>query len=261
MTRNRNIDRILKNMPRNRTPREFAAFIAIRPDVTLNYTSPSNLEFLPSAAKELVPFIETGDGSVIALWFAIDPAPVVLVDAHGEPPNVLAIDFLNFLRAAAAGALVPDMDDYCPELRGLKVPGVSGKPVRRGLAALRKKLLKWAKTHSALREPDTSPAAESLRKRIAALCRLMIEDGLCKVYRDPSKYWAIDFRIARRRTGLETKYLTYGEWHAVPPKYEFDGMLDELLALANKRKPRYELTVTSDGIVSLDGDKTLVLVP
>ena len=70
------------------------------------------------------------------------------------------------------------------------------------------------------------------------------------------------FQIERGGDGVTITYLDFGKWYPVPAKY---NLMDEVVALLklvkNKKRRRYELSTCSAGIVSIDRDRELVLVP
>ena len=72
----------------------------------------------------------------------------------------------------------------------------------------------------------------------------------------------MDFRIERDGDDLSITYLDFGAWYPVPAKYKLKDEVVELLKLVkSKRRRRYELSTCSAGIVSIDRDRELVLVP
>ena len=79
----------------------------------LRYGWSDNSDFL----NQLMPFAESGDGSMYCLWDnkthqPINQMPVVYFDSDGEGENVIAKNFLEFIQIL----LIPDpYDDWRPE--------------------------------------------------------------------------------------------------------------------------------------------------
>ncbi len=72
----------------------------------------------------------------------------------------------------------------------------------------------------------------------------------------------MDFRVKRARTSVQIEYLDYGKWYVLPSEYGLESMIADLFDLMkDPRARKCELTVTKDGIVSIDDDRQLVLVP
>ena len=70
------------------------------------------------------------------------------------------------------------------------------------------------------------------------------------------------FRIERKGVNLSVTYLDYGKWYPVPEKYQIENEVKSLLQhVKHKKRRQYELEVSSSGIVSIDRDRELVLVP
>ena len=90
----------------------------------------------------------------------------------------------------------------------------------------------------------------------------LIRDGCSKVYTLSSAWWSMDFRIERNGNELSITYLDFGEWYPVPAKYKLAEDVWALLKLVkNKQRRRYELSTCSTGIVSVNRDRDLALVP
>jgi hypothetical protein len=90
----------------------------------------------------------------------------------------------------------------------------------------------------------------------------MLSDGRSKVYNLSSTRWSLKFRIQRDGDGLAITYLDYGEWYAVPAKYKLAKEVEMLLKLVkHKRRAQYDLSTSSSGIVSIDRDRELLLMP
>jgi len=261
MTVSKQLTRIERKIPKGKKlPAGFTALGSANLPIRLAWSGLKSHGLLESAEQEMVPFIHVADGSLVALWFSVTPPAVALIDAHGESPRVIAKDFPNFLRAISASRTgVPDIDNDCAEIT---IRRFTGKPVRAGVAGLQRSLAKWVSEHTSNLNPNASPDAEVLRKRIHKVARHMIRDGLSAVYKLRHDYWDMDYRIQRKRNALLIEYLDYGKWYAVPIKYDLVPLVASLLSMAKNQKQRkYEMTVTKDGIVSVDDDKQLVLVP
>ena len=72
----------------------------------------------------------------------------------------------------------------------------------------------------------------------------------------------MDFQIERDGTDLTMTYLDFGEWYPVPKKYKLGAAVTELLKLVkHKTRNKYELDVICEGIVSIDKECELVLIP
>lgn len=254
------IDRLKQRVPPGRQlPGELNLLVSNRLPLNIAWSPLKPYGLKKAAELELVPFVQVADGSLVALWYATAPPAIVLVGAHGESPRVIAKDFPNFLRSISTSQTgVPDIDEDCA---GMSIPGYTARQSRSGIAALQKKLDEWAKINSSLEQPTHGHDTDALRKRTHVAVKLMIRDGLSQVYTSRS-YWSMDFKVKRMRTALQIQYLDYGKWYAVPAKYDFESMVEDLFALMKDPKARKcELTVTKDGIVSIDNDRQLVLVP
>ena len=72
----------------------------------------------------------------------------------------------------------------------------------------------------------------------------------------------MDFEIERDGENLTITFLDYGKWYPVPQKYKLVREVADLLKLIkHKKRGRYEFSVSCTGIVSIDRDRELVLVP
>jgi hypothetical protein len=101
-----------------------------------------------------------------------------------------------------------------------------------------------------------------LRQRVHEIAKAMLRDGLSKVHTVLSDWWLMDFQIERDGMDLKITYLDFGEWHPVPKKYELGADVTELLKLGkHKTRKTYELDVSCDGIVSIDKERELLLMP
>jgi len=177
----RQLERIEKRLPAGcRLPSGFKTFLESALPLRIKWSSLANLGFGKAAEIEMVPFVHNADGGIVSLWFGTEPASVVSIDAHGEPPRIISIDFPNFLKAISASKTgVPDIDDSCD---GILISRYRDKPTKSGTAALQRKLDSWVARHSALLEPNSSPDVENIRSELQRLTTQMIHDGLSKVY-------------------------------------------------------------------------------
>ncbi len=261
MASSQQIRRIKSKIPSGKAvPTGFEQFLASRLQISIGWSSLKNYGFTKDAEQNLVPFIGIADGSLVALWFVVSPAAVVYVDSHGEQPRVVAKDFPNFLRSLAnSNTGISDLDDDCA---GTPIDGFASKPVISGIAKLQKQLNKWAQTQSSLQTPNKTADGEQLRKRIHAIATRMIRDGRCKVYSIWSDWWDMNYQIQRNRKGIAIQYLTFGKWYDVPNTYGLESEVSNLLTMVkNQKRRKYELAVTKSGMVSVDRDRELVLVP
>jgi len=260
MVTSKEIDRLKRKIPIGRQlPSELKLIASSDLPLTIAWSSLREYGLTKSAELELVPFLQIADGSLVAMWYTTDPPAIVIIDAHGQSPLVVAKDFPNFLRSISASQTgVPDIDE---DFAGVSIPGYCGRPLRSGIAALQKKLDAWAKKSSSLEQPTNGHGVEVLRKRTHTAVKQMIRDGLSQVYtlRD---YWSMSFQVKRVRNGVQIRYLDYGKWFDVPAKYNLELMMEDLFTWMKEPKAsRCQLTVTKDGIVSVDNDRQLVLVP
>ncbi len=253
-------DQVRRHIQQGRElPARFDDFVRAQPPFRLEWNDLGDYGLKPTATEEAVPFLRLPDGALVALWYDAASPVVVHIGAHGEL-EVIARDFDDFLRGINGKCSgIPDFDEG---EENFSVPGVTGKPKKTGLSALQKRFKQWFKTHTSLVEPLEGPDAESLRRRVFRIAKQMIGDGHSKVHKLSSVWWDMDFKIERRRAGLSITYLDFGEWYAVPAKYALEEEVSALLTLIrNKDRFRYELSVCSPGIVSIDDDRELVLVP
>ena len=240
-------------------PPHFDEFVRARPPFEVGWTNLEDYELKPEATREAVPFLRLPDGGLVVLWYQTESPAVVHIGGHGER-RVIARDFDDFLRGInSKRSGLPDFDEADGVFR---VPGVLGDPGSEGLPALQEKFDNWCKKLSALQEPLRSPGTEALRQRLHRIAIEMIRDGRSKVYSLSSHWWSMRYRIERADTVLSISYLDYGEWLPVPAEYGLDRELMKLLELVkHEGRSRYELSVTKSGIVSVDRDRELVLVP
>lgn len=251
---------VRRHVPRGyELPPRFDDFVRAEPPYRVEWNDLDSYSLKPTATKEAVPFLRLPDGGLVALWYC-DPSPAVVhIGAHGEL-QVLARDFDDFLRALAVKRSgLPDFDEANEPFRA---PGVSGRPNTKELPVLQARFQDWFKRHTSLREPLTSPEAEALRQRVFQVAERMVHDGLSKVYTAASPWWSINFRVERGRKEVSVTYLDFGKWYPVPKKYRLRDEVPALLGLVlHKARSQYDLTVCSPGIVSIDRDRELLLVP
>jgi hypothetical protein len=255
-----NADQVRRHVPKGRKlPARFDDFLRASLPFRVEWNDLDAYGLKPSATKSALPFLRLPDGGLVALWYhAAEPA-VVHIGGHGEL-KVVASDFDNFLKGIGARSSgLPDIDEGDEKF---SVAGVRGKPNAARLPALQEKFDKWFKQHTSLLEPLAAPAAEALRQRMHRIAEDMIRDGRSKVCTLSSPWWSMDFRIERDGDDLSITYLDFGEWYPVPAKYKLAEEVAALLTLVkNKKRRRYELSTCSVGIVSIDRDRELVLVP
>lgn len=255
-----NADQFLRYVPKGRKlPGRFDDFVRAHLPLRVEWNDLEAYDLKPSATKEVIPFLRLSDGGLVALWYyAAEPA-VVHIGSHGEL-EVIASDFDDFLKGIGARCSgLPDIDESA---ESFAVPGVYGKPKGAELPALQKKFDKWFKQHTSLLEPLRSSEAESLRQRVYRIAEDMIRDGRSKVYTLSSPWWSMYFRIERDGDDLSITYLDFGKWYPVPGKYKLAEEAAALLKLVKHKKRRqYELSTCAGGIVSIDRDRELALVP
>jgi hypothetical protein len=260
MANNTPQESIRRHLPKGRSlPAGFDDFVRVVPAAAVQWNDLDAYSLKPSARREAVPFFRLPDGGLVALWYHGSSPAVVHIGGHGEL-QVLATDFDNFLKGLAARCSgLPDFDEGEESVR---IPGIRGKPDVSGLPEFQRQFDEWFQQHTSLLTPDSTPEAEALRQRVFAIAERMLGDGLCRVYTQSSSWWSMRYRIEREQEELRITYLDYGEWYEVPAKYHLGEEVQSLLRLAkSKRLTRYELEVCSPGIVSVDNDRQLVLVP
>jgi hypothetical protein len=257
-------DGLRRRVPRGRDlPARFDEFLKARPPCEVGWTDLKDRGLKPRAMREAVPFLRLGDGGLVVLWYHAESPAVVHIGGHSER-RVIARDFDDFLRGInSRRSGLPDFDEADD---ASIVPGMLGEPETEGLPALQEKFDAWCKKHSALQVPFVRPDSEALRRRLHRIAREMIRDGWSKTYSLSSPWWSMDYRIERTDTELAISYLDYGEWSPVPAEsaaeYGLDREVKKLLELVkHKRRSRYDLSVCEPGIVSVDRDRELVLVP
>lgn len=112
MVTSKAIERLKRKLSIGRNlPVEFDVVASSDLPLTIAWSSLKPYGLKKSAELEMVPFIHVADGSLVAIWFAIDPPAIAVLGAHGEPPRIVAKDFPNFLRSISASQTgVPDID-------------------------------------------------------------------------------------------------------------------------------------------------------
>lgn len=240
-------------------PTRFDDFLRAEPPFEVEWNDLDSYCLKPTATKEAVPFLRLSDGGLVAFWFCEASPAIVHIGGHGEL-KVLARSFDDFLKATGQRCSgLPDFDEAAQPFR---VHGVRGKPRTHELPALQARFDSWHKEHTSLQTPLRTPESEELRQRVFQISEDMIRDGCSKVYTLASVWWSMNFRIERDGTGLSITYLDYGEWYPVSEKYELDDAVVALFQLVeHKTQSHYEMSTCSAGIVSIDRDRELVLVP
>lgn len=253
-------DEVRRRVPAGRDlPQRFDDFIRAEPPFRVEWNDLDAYSLKPSATKEAVPFLRLPDGGLVALWY-VEPSPAVVhIGGHGELA-VIARSFDDFLKVAASRRSgLWDLDNPPSPF---VVSGVEGEPDTAGLAELQERFERWFQEHTSLLPPLRTPEAEGLRQRVHGIAVAMIRDGLSKVFTPASPWWSMSFRIERGGTEPSITYLDYGAWHPVPERF---GLADEIAALLglvrDKTRVCYELSVGCTGIVSVDRDRELLLVP
>ena len=252
-------DQIRSRVPKGHSlPDSFEDFLRAKLRLRIEWNDLDAYSLKPSALEQAVPFIRLRDGGLIALWYHVTKPAVVHIGGHGEL-SVIASNFDNFLKAIKAKCTgLSDLDAYRENLNDV---AIHGKPSRAGLSTLQKKFDHWFKQHTSLLEPLQTSEAELLRQRLVNIAEEMIGDGRSRVY-TLSYPWSMNFRIDRERNDISITYLDYGNWYPVPQEYELVEAAVKLLRLVkDKTKVRYELCILKAGIVSVDRDRELLLVP
>jgi hypothetical protein len=253
-------DEVRRRIPRGfNLPPAFDSFIRAEPPYEIEWCGLERYDLKPSAEREAVPFMKMPDGGLVAFWYCAPSPAVVHIGGHGEL-KVLASNFDDFLKAIALRQSgLPDIDESEDVFR---VPGVNGEPSVDTLPALQKRFDEWFKIHTSLLVPLTTPEAEAFRQRVYRIAEEMVRDGMSKVYTLESPCWRISYRIQRNGPEIAVTYLDYGKWYPLPSKYRFLDEVPALLQLVrDKTRSQYELEVMEPGIVSVDRDRELSLVP
>jgi hypothetical protein len=254
------IEQIRKKLPAGaKLPSSFGRLMEDKLPVDIRWTSLAQYELKSSASKEAVPFLALGDGGIICFWFHGDPAPIVHIGAHGEV-EVVAANFDAFLRDINSRRTgISDLDEADEPIR---IPGVRKAATRKKHKKLQVQLQEWFESHSALQKPLKASTSDALRRRFVRIAKAMLKKGLSKVYSAKDDDWSMTFRAQRTGSRLKLTYLDYGEWYDVPASYGLEATINEVLALVkHPKRKQFEIEVTVDGLVSVDRDKELVLVP
>ena len=253
-------NRVRDHVPKGRKlPRQFDDFLQAKLPFRVEWNDLDAYGLKPSATTDAVPFLRLADGGLVALWYHTAEPAVVHIGGHGEL-SVIASDFENFLKGIGAKCSgLPDIDE---SEKSFVVPRVRGSPDGAELPALQKKFDKWFKQHTSLLDPLSSTEAERLRQRVHKIAETMIRDGRSKVYTLSSPWWSMDFQVERDSDNLSITYLDFGKWYPVQSKYKLTEEVAKLLKLIkNKQRRQFKLSTCSAGIVSVDRDRELVLVP
>lgn len=248
--------------PGRKLPARFDAFVAARPPhCRIEWNDLGAYSLKPTATQEAVPFLRLPDGALAALWYCEPEPAVVHIGGHGEL-KVIARTFDDFLKALALRQSgLPDLDS--DEQPPFVVPGTQGEPDAEGLAELQEQFGEWFKRHTSLLAPLRTPEAEALRRRVHAAAERMSNDDRPKPFRSGTfTFWTTHFRVERTGVGPALTYQDYGKWLPVPDEYGLREPVAEMLELVlDKGRDRYEFAVNSAGLVSVDRDRQLLLLP
>ena len=255
-------DEVRAHLPKGRElPSRFDDFVRAEPQCRIQWNDLDSYSLKPSATNEAVPFLRLSDGALVALWYHKPSPAVVLIGGHGEL-EVVAVSFDDFLKALAVQRSgVPDFDSE--EEPPFVVPGTEGEPNTDGLAELQEPFRQWFQKHTSLLPPLRTPEAELLRQRIYAIADTMSRDGRPKAFTyGTTIYWSNHFRVERKESGLSVSYLDFGKWYPVPEEYKLTDEVALLLELVlHKNRSEYEFVVQCEGLVSVDRDRQLLLLP
>jgi hypothetical protein len=255
-------DEVRAHLPKGcELPSRFDEFVRAEPECRVEWNDLDSYPLKPSATKEAVPFLRLSDGALVALWYHRPSPAVVLIGGHGEL-KVVAASFDDFLKALAVQRSgVPDFDSE--ERLPFVVPGTKGKPNTAGLAELQELFQQWFKKHTSLLPPLRTPETELLRQRIYAIAEVMSRDGRPKPFTyGATTLWSHHYRVERKESGLAISYLDYGKWYPVPEEYKLTDKVSSLLELVqDKNRDQYEFVVHCKGLVSVDRDRQLLLLP
>lgn len=137
---------VRKKLPKGQAlPISFDAFIEAEPPIEVEWDDLEACGLEKSALKEALPFMRTGSGGIVVMWYhAAEPA-VVYLGSEGEQQVIAATfdDFIKAIHARKAG--LPDFDE---SEEPFKVPGIKGKP-KAVSAGLRKSFEAWCLQHQA----------------------------------------------------------------------------------------------------------------
>jgi len=249
-------------------PAEFPAFVSLvtspkspRDDaLRVGWSDPTELLNVDkSAASEFLPFLTIADGGGVAFWKDGEHQRIALYDSEGGHA-VLALDFRDFLARlgrptkAFRERIELDADVDTSNL----IPRTTPKPVP---AALNRKLTAWIESHSLSAPTLKSADGEELRKKLVAMARRMLVDGLSKVHKPQSAFWSMDLLLVKRGESWWATYLDFGKWYDLPTQYGLIELLPALLPLMKSRKARYALNIWKSGAVFVDKGNELALEP
>lgn len=262
-----NVDSIIKNLPASFSlPINFDAFVS---SITTNnpnlhaffdilWTNPEDFELVKDAKLELIPFVRFGDGGIAAFWInTASNVPIIHINTEGGF-HVAASSFDEFVKRIELQLTgIPDIDD--PECKILFNFTKKDDIDLSELSSLDAQLKEWFKKNTALQQPILTSQTEEIRKKLHSIAYDMIKDGLNKVYTLESTYWSMSYKIYDNK---EVCYLDYGNWYPVPSNY---SVLEEALKLLpytkSKKLETFELLIVNNGIVSINRDRELVLIP
>ena len=256
--RNKITREIISNLPdKVDLPSKFSQFAKLKLPGTIEWSDIEVFQLKPSAKKEIVPFLNFDDGGILAFWYFEHECTIVYMGSEGEL-ELISEDFESFLKLLCnKQTSLSIFDDSEIDFKISHQDKIINSD---RLRELNKHFLAWCKEHTLLLEPETSEYSEKLRRLIMKIATDFLDDGLSKVYTKESEWWSLSFNIKRGKNRIHITYLDYGKWYNLPPKYELEKVVIELLELVkNKNKLEYELSVCSAGIVSIDRDTELVL--
>ena len=275
MKRTISLQTITRRMPGGfKLPAGFDAFVRTAaaadlrrsPWFLVTWTNPVELELKRDAGQELLPFLRLGDGGAVAFWLGARPhVAIVHFDSEGGK-RLVAASFADFLRRLAKRRTgVEDLDDRDEGIQAIVVPGFAGKGSAKpavALGPLKKAFTRWCAANSALEPPTRSADGERVRQVLVAATRKMLRDGRSRVHKARDAWWTFHFVVKSAKGRLDLTYLDYGEWYPVPASYGIGPIMADLVRLTkHPRQRRYEVTVISNGSVSVNRDRELVLEP
>jgi hypothetical protein len=249
-------------------PAEFPAFVSLvtnpkspRHDaLRVGWSDPTQLLNVDkSAASEFLPFLKLADGGGVAFWKDGEHQRIAVYDSEGGH-EVLALDFRDFLaRLGRPTKAFRERIEFDVDLDTSKlIPRTTPKPVP---AALNRKLTAWIESHSLSAPTLKSADGEELRKKLVAMARRMLVDGLSKVYKPRAVFWKLDLLLVKHGQHWRATYLDYGKWYDLPTQYGLIELLPALLPLMKSRKARYAFVIMKSGQVFVDGGNELALEP
>jgi hypothetical protein len=192
-----------------------------------------------------VPFLVFGDGGLLALW----QGAIVHLGSEGERRVVAASMRDLCARIAKCATGVPELDEAEPPI----VITIRGKPAALARA---QEALDALFAHN---DPKPVTDREELRAAVHRIAKKLIAGGISRTYR-PKDSWLLKFRLTRAPLAIEV--LDFGAYKPVPAESGLAPLAEALIAACkDPRRAQYELTVTWTGIVSIDRDRQLVLLP